>query len=574
MDKDSKRGLGVDRGVNGGKQARGAARFWVLALLLITVNGLGWLWNGRRLASAQENARDSVRVLRVEPAGILNQASELTVVFDRPVASEDQLGETLEESPFALEPARDGRWRWTSPTELQFELAEPLPAGRRFHIQAQGDFEARTGLRLIGETGFERTTGGLQVTGTQLASCEQDAATFVVEFNGPVAPDDLTKALQLHARGKELRDWRVLNAEAVDSLRVHVALPPGIAGRELGMHISKGLLGVGAEIGLAADYRRTLPLPLGFVALSARAYPNSTENECSVSVRFSEVLALGQSTPTLTFEPAVECGEATIRGRELHVTGAFECGRTYKVQVGESLLSGQGSTLGSSSPLSFRVPKRSREVSMPEGSGTLMPTGSLQLGVRVTNLPAIEVTTTRLHANNLVAHVHGQSANTTSRRIETKRFELDLKPNVITDCVLPLEELVEDPLGVYQVTVSDPNSYWNRASSLVRVSDMALTVKNEAQGLFVWVTSLSGGEPLEGVALEARTANNQVLGRARSSADGTARLTYPDELPDGGAFVVSATLGRDFAYLRPDQRTWVFDSVDTSGKAYDRDVDA
>ncbi|MDF1838440.1 MAG: MG2 domain-containing protein, partial [Planctomycetota bacterium] len=562
---------GSQPGASGGG---GGAKFWVLAFALLLVNGLGWYWNSSPVEAAGQGPEDSVQITRVEPRFHTEQASEFRLFFDRDMCDSGQVGQRLAESPFSLTPKREGQWKWATPTELVFELAEPLPLGTRFQLQARPEFQELTGMQLLGDRNFLRLTEELRVLNMSVASSDPGATTLKLTFNQPVAPGDLGQHLKVTMDDQELEDWRVLTQDTSVEALVQVQYPRNFAGLVLDLHLTKDLRGAGKELGLSKAFERSFSIPRGFSATQVRAWPGDHSNTCTVSVRFNEPLALGQETPTLTFDPPVDCGPAHIRGRELRLTGPFQCGQTYKVTVGEALLAAGGHTLGPKDALAFQVPERSPRISLPDGNGLLMPDGQLQLALRLTNTPKVQVSASRLHANNLVAHLHRADAGETSRAVPSKSFEMDLLPNQITDCSLPLEQVVPDPLGVYRITVANESSYWQRDSSMVRVSDLALTVKRESHGLFVWVTSLKSGEPLAGATLEARTHNNQVLGRATSSSDGVARIAFPEELPDGKAFVVSATLGRDFAYLQPGNNTWAFDKVDTAGRSIESKVDA
>ncbi|MCP5020137.1 MAG: hypothetical protein GY930_00035, partial [bacterium] len=571
---DRHRGMGLAKSYTGGSgSGAGGTRFWVLAFALLLLNGLGWFFSGRDVR-AQEGQPDSARLLRMEPLNNLEKASEIKLVFDRSMVQDVDVGVALTVSPFHFEPEVEGRWRWTATGQLSFELEEPLPLGHKYRLVPHVDFAGLTGFTWDGDATIDLQTQGLILRRGQIQSSEPGVMTFAFDFNQSVSSEDLAAALSMHGDNRVLDDWSVLSKAPTDSHLVQLKYNPDLDIKQIGYVIDKQLCGHGAEVPMFKNMSKKFFVPLGFTAMSVHAYPSSTDNTCSVSIRFNEYLSLGQENPEVTFTPEVECTEPHVSGSNLRLTGEFLCGQTYTVQIGESLLSSQGGTLGKKVGLQFKVPARSPRVSMPEGNGLLMPDGELRLGLRVTNIQNLEVSTTRLHANNLVSHLHHNSARETSQAKKTKRYELDLDANVVTDSSLSLRDLIEEPLGVYQVSARNKDSYWNRDSSLVRVSDLALTVKREKGGLFVWVTSLSSGQPLQGVALEARTQNNQILGAARSSKGGVAHIVFPEELPDGGAFVVSATLGRDFAYLQPDRGTWVFDKVDTAGKNYAKGVNA
>ena len=554
-------------GKNGG-------RFWALALILLALNAAGLVWIGREVRAG---GPDSVRVAQVLPVRGVDQASELALVFDRPIAPSDVIGITLAEPPFRTEPPLEGLWSWSEAARLELKLAKPLAPGRVYRLLAEPDFAALTGYRLSGEAAFELRTAALELSSLRVSSTSPDALQLAFLFNQPVRPEDLQAALEVsrssNDSSREAPHVRVLTLGPKRELLVEVPRDES-AERWLTVELAAGLCGAGGELGLSQALQRRLEVPVGFVALNAHAWASGSANSAQVYLSFSESLAPGQERPTLRITPPVEPVSTRVSGSRLTLEGDFRSGETYRIEVGASLLSARGSTLGESAELSVQIPKRSNHLSLSDGGGQLSPLGRLEVALRATNVQNLEVATARLHANNLVARLHGGSSKETSRVLPKQTLSLDLEPDRVTDCVLGLADLVDSPLGVYEVHVRDRDDRWESDRALVRVSDLTLTVKQESEGLFAWVTSLSSGAPLEGVSLEARSYNDQVLARATTDSVGRAHLAIPRDLPDGGAWVLTATLGEDFSYLLPERGTWVFDKVDTSGRAYEPLLDA
>ncbi len=561
-------------GGQGSKIGESGGRFWALALALFVLNAVGLVWIGREVRAG---GPDSVRIQRVLPVRSVERASELALVFDRPIAPADVIGITLQDPPFRIEPPLEGRWRWSEDSKLELALTEPLAPGRVFRLLAEPDFEALTGFRLQGESTFELRTAALALQHLELSSTSPTALQLEFTFNQPVAPEDLSAALSVQFLGAvsdaEAPTARVLTPAPGRELLVEV--PRTESGEDtLSIVLAAGLHGAGAELGLAEDLKRNVSISAGFAAQSARAWAASSSNTCQVSLSFSEPLALGQELPTVIITPPVEPFSARVSGSSLTLEGDFRCGDDYQVEVGESLLGVSGHTLGRPASFQLRIPARPNSLSFPDGEGQLSPGGRLELALRASNVASLEVSAARLHSGNLVAHLHGGDARETSRALPDKVIDLDLEPDRVTDCLLDLSSILDAPLGVYAVKVRDRDDRWERDRALIRISDLTLTVKQESDGLFVWVTSLRSGAPQPGVQLEARTYNDQVLARALTDFAGRGRLVYPEALPDGEAWVITASLGADFSYLLPERGAWVFDDVDTSGRAYDSELDA
>lgn len=554
---------------------KSGGRFWALALTLLALNAAGLVWIGREVRAG---GPDSVRVRQVLPVRDVDQASELAVVFDRPIAPADVIGITLQAPPFRIQPPLEGRWSWSEASKLVLQLDEPLAPGRVYRLLAEPDFQALTGFRLGGEATYELRTAALELSNLWIASTSPAGLQLAFQFNQPVKPADLQAALTIttaatSSSSPESPQPRVLTLGPERELLVEVPRPEPRE-EQLTVTLAAGLCGADAELGLEQGLVRKLALSRGFVPLNARAWASGSVNSALVYLAFSETLALGQELPSLTITPPVEPVSTRVSGSRLTLEGDFRSGETYRIEVGPSLLSAEGHTLGEAAELSLRIPKRSNHLSLPDGDGQLSPGGRLELALRATNVSNLELSTARLHRNNLVARLHGSGARETSRALPKKNLSLDLEPDRATDCVLDLAKLLDAPLGVYEVSVRDRDDRWESDRTLLRVSDLTLTVKQEAAGLFVWVTSLSSGEPLEGVSLEARSYNDQVLALATTDPLGRGHLSTPEDLPDGEAWVITASLGEDFSYLVPERGAWVFDTVDTSGRAYVSQLDA
>jgi alpha-2-macroglobulin len=158
-----------------------------------------------------------------------------------------------------------------------------------------------------------------------------------------------------------------------------------------------------------------------------------------------------------------------------------------------------------------------------------------------------------------------QMSGYSASRIEQENGELvwqgtidlgqDLNKDVTTS--FPVDEaLPERKPGVYVLTASASNAVsqeWdNKATQWFVVSDIGLSTYAGTDGLHVFARALGSAEPIAGVDLQLLAKNNEILGTAKTDADG--RATFTAGLMRGTAAMVPAVLtaqseGRDYVFL-------------------------
>src|SRR3546814_9766283 len=90
--------------------------------------------------------------------------------------------------------------------------------------------------------------------------------------------------------------------------------------------------------------------------------------------------------------------------------------------------------------------------------------------------------------------------------------------------------------GIYVVTAEPADGVpgterWNVATQWVVVSDIGLTTLAGEDGLHVFARSLETASPMGELDLKLLARNNEILGEARTDAQG--RATFPDGLLRG-----------------------------------------
>jgi alpha-2-macroglobulin len=557
-----------------------ALRSWSFRFALLTINVLGLLWIHHDLTAGPKLR---LRVVSALPTSNVDETDRFTLVFDRPLPLSGTPGMVLTDSPFTIAPAVAGQWFWSMPERLEYRLEKPLPAGRRFTIKAASTFERLTGQPLSGPAEFKFQTRALQLTACNVASSDNEHSNIELEFNQPVDPSELTRRLRVTdtARSRTVR-VQVLSHAPAEKLTVRLPLT---SSEHLLLAIDGELKGSGAEVPLGEEVRRELDLRPNFAIVKAEVEAAGLEANTCVNIRFSRPLehAKPEVTPAVTVAPPLSHVEvsADYDGGNVSLSGPFESSKRYTATFGPELRNADKQTLGSEQSISFDIPDRKPALHFAMKSGVLSPGGNLLMDLKVVNVPTLRLRASRVHTNNLAAHLRGDRRNKTSREMPEKSVSVETPRNVPTTVAVDLRGALKAagsdsraPLGVYWVEAIGPDGAWIDESAIVAVTDLALTSKAERDGFCVWVTSLRTAKPVAGAEVGALSYNGQVLATAQTDAHGLAHLAVSPGHPDGKAWVLTAKLGDDLSFLQPDERPWALEGVDRSGRPIPTSYDA
>ncbi len=555
---------------------RRIGRFWVLAALLLTLNAGALLWIRQevlqRLAPTSSENSLLVSLTTREP----QTAERLSFDFNQPVKGAVSLDEPVVNAPLLIQPQPLGYWQWQSAQRLDYVLAEPLPAGRKYRVVPAAYFAQETGQEVQIQGAAEVQTPALEVIASRFKVADRETATLEFEFNQPVDPGDFLLHLTVHdivvnRKGKE-RIGESLAVTMLDkkpskSLRVQVARPSAL---RLMARVSENLTGRGAELGLKSVYESEFEITKRFALLHVEPqHSYSVSRERDVRLDFSNQLLRTQKFDGIKVTPAVEGLRARLSSWNhgaLILSGPFESGVSYSIDVPETLLNEFEQPIGVDQKLSVTLPPRHPIVRFANEKGFLSPLGNLLVDVETASVTGLKLEVSRVHENNLLAHLEGSPTTRTSRALFEKTLAVAANGDQWQESVIDLKELLAGQRGIYRLRAAATNSAWTDDECVVSVTDIALTSKTERDGLVVLATSLRSAQPIEGVRVVALSPNNQTVATAETAANGVARLPFDPQHPDGRPFVLMAMKNEDASYLQLDDSQWVLDEVDQKGK--------
>lgn len=536
-------------------------RFTVLAVMLAVINISGLIWIHHDLTTQRGG---KLRVMQALPAGSIDQADRLTLVFDEQLIGSNQIGRPASPPPFELSPRADGRWVWDAPDRLSFVFDQPPPPGHAYQVKPAAELATHFGREVVGEGQFAFQTRPLELNDAVVTATDRSHITFELRFNQPVDPDDLIDALLVKSRADgQLLDPTCLTRQPDQRMVFRVTRPRGDA---IKLTIGPDLTGHGGNLPLGRPIHRQLrPEPL-FSVLRTRVSQPSLDRPVTVSLQFSRTLDVAQALPSVKVEPEIEDLTISRSGSALRITGPFESGRRYSLTIPETLLDADQKPLGQAQTLQVQVPRYQPALRFIHDRGMLGLHGNHLLELRAVNVTNLRLEAQRVHANNIAQHVRGESAGATGRPITEKQLTLDLPPDQPQTVAVDLAELLGEPRGIYHITARGLDGRWVRDRAVVGVSDLAITAKRQHGGVWVWVTSISRGQAVTGAIVKALSYNNQTLSTGKTDEQGLVRLAVPENHPDGSPWLVTAELADDLACVRLDRQRPVDDRIDHRGR--------
>ncbi|MFY9210105.1 MAG: alpha-2-macroglobulin family protein [Aestuariivita sp.] len=287
-----------------------------------------------------------------------------------------------------------------------------------------------------------------------------------------------------------------------------------------------------------------------------------------VCVEFSESLA----KTGVDYEPFVRLPSTDLAvqvdDRQICIDGV-DHGARYRLTFRSGLPAASGEVLIRDTEITQYVRDRSTLVRFPGRAYVLPKAADAAIPVETVNLGQIDLKLRKVSDRNLLHAVQegyfgrplskwedDRFADTIAQEVWTGTAEVenDLNQNMITR--LPLGEVLSGlPTGIYALNARDPNGdeYEDGgATQWFVLSDLGLTTMSGADGLHVDVRGLSDAAPRAGVTLTLISRANEVLGRIKSQADGSARFEPGLTRGAGSAApaMVLAQLGEeDLAFL-------------------------
>jgi uncharacterized protein YfaS (alpha-2-macroglobulin family) len=543
------------------------------------------------LAACSRQQAGSVTIVEFSPAGQTDRYTNLSIEFSQAMVLQDRVDALIDSMPISFAPDINVRYKWTDTHTLRILPTEPLRPSTSYTVRIRPDITGSPEVRLRGDRQFRFHTPTIRV-GRILHYLErqpddprQAVFTITVEFNEAVEPVELSRHLQIRGDvmvGRRPIEFEVLSEKAASALKV--VTEPLVIGDEdgaLSLRIASGLPAVGGAVPLAEDRVEEI----GFMGREDLKVEGVRPQELGarsfgVAIRLSSPADPDQVAPYIEVEPALEY-RILEAGAQLQLSGDFRPGSAYTVRLRTGLTARDGSQLEET--FEQRVVLRSLEPSIGFASpGIYLARQGLQnVAIESINMEGFHLEIEKVYRNNLVHYLtfgdYSFFSGNLGRRIHEEDIPLSLPRNEVGVVTVNFEQfLSEHQVGLFRLIVREADRYWRSEQKTVLLTDIGMIGKRAGDELSVWTASTRSLEPISGAEITLYSKTNQVLGSARTDAQGKAVLSelarFADEFEP---FVVVAENGESFSYLMFEQCEISRADFDVDGRPFlDRGYEA
>lgn len=304
----------------------------------------------------------------------------------------------------------------------------------------------------------------------------------------------------------------------------------------------------------------------------------------AVAIRLSQRPKPEEVLRAVTLQPAVEDLSVDVEAvqawqqptswKVLLKSPNFARRTHYTVTVGASLPFERGARLAQGVRRTVEIPDLSPSVSLSATGRYLPPVGEKAVGVTVVNVTNLACAVRAVVPENVIqllareegryteslprwgAEIDGDSAATAELAAAPIHWTEPVPHPLNVRARHALRLRAESGLvsnGVYLLSVRNgdrPEGDANRpAYRLVCLTDLGLSARRDADGLRVWVTSLTTGRPRAGLVARLYASSRVRLAQGETDADGEVTLSGWDARDEPFALVVTSKDGSDSAFM-------------------------
>ena len=473
------------------------------------------------------------------PRGETSDASEITLVFNRPMRALDLAGQEAA-APATISPQIPGAWRWIGTNGLYFAPEGQLPKATSFVVTVPAGTKALDGSILSKPFEMKFSTQRPELVNTSPwdgASGLESKARFTLRFNQPIADDEILRAVKLSAgQAKataipfEVRrpdgDNRKL-AELVPSRPLPLASP-------IFLNVEESLKGVEGPLtaNKSSSYKYQTYGPL---RVSETYCPRDTPHgKCaprnSVSIGLTNPVSYADAKKAITITPPIKlrwwegAGDDYHTGR-IRLDAQFRPAGTYTVRIRGTLKDKYGQALGRDEVIRLQFDDLWPQAEIGVSGTYVEPKTSRDIAIASVNVKNMDLLTVRLDDDGIgllnnarQRPTFDQLAGLTGAKVS--RVSPAAAPNLMAkQLVRPAQVLggatKRGPMAIALRYTSRPGTRDARPQTemeVVQITDLGISAKLSRFGSLVWVNHLSDGKPVENAEVRIRAPGGSVPG--------------------------------------------------------------
>jgi len=515
---------------------------------------------------------DTVDVRLVAVTLEQNKRRYLLLSFDQPVG-QNEVGAIPEKAPGTFNQELYGTWSWISPFTLRFDFEQPLPAGSEYYLELHPEAFLHGDYAFTGDTWITLRTRLFQVERLELredySHSEPGKAVIKgqIEFSYPVEPGALLEHLRLvdPLQGADA-PVQLLMETTYRSTWLEFQSEPLVKKpepRTLQLTLEPGLQDAAGELTITEKLQRPFTLQLNPDLQVLKVLPQSAMGQSTITATFSAPVDPKTAGPFLHVAPEV-AWSLSGNGDDLVLSGDFEPGRQYVLNVDKGLTAADGAVLGTGYSETVQMPDLEPQARFVDPGMFLPSQGPGNLALESVNTRKAKLLVDRVYTNNIFPLLHEYSMGSfldgtgytygprhyLGDRIVEKDITLPGGRNQVRRSTMNVEGLTagKEP-GFYRVFLGLPDS-WEGSQRWVLVTDLGIVAKKGEDDVLVWVNSFESLDAVDGVQVTLLSDQNQVIAKGVTDGQGIwQQKDLADSFEKHRPFMITAEKDGDFSFL-------------------------
>ena len=479
----------------------------------------------------------------------VDEQQNLVFAFNKDLHPDSLLQQWESTEYIEFSPAVKGAFKWSSPSELQFSPAEGFQPGQDYSakITKRVLADMKKPLSLGRETEFQFHTAPLHITGANLSYVRSASGNVTsqvdLDFNYPVKLTDAAGLVKMSYNGNTI-PLTAVNGGNGKTLSLQFA-PLSGEDKEMPvkLDIAKGVPLATGKFRSRMDTTLRAVLPSRYTLAATGISSQHTGLQATVNVSFSQPVHDAGLKNFITIEPAVAFAVQTTDGGIIITSDSMKAEQSYQLTVNKGLEGEFGGKLKDDYSEQITFGKLEPAIHFVNQKGMYLSSrGYKNLALNLVSVPAVQVTVVKVYENNLeqllrkgnssdygydetgegsgsYEYINTQNLGDT---VFNQQYKTDKLPGQNSARVLHLDfqDNIRDRSGVYVISISDKDHYWLQESKILSLSDVGMIVKEERDGMYVFVNSIRDATAMKGAEVSFISTNNQRMWSGKTDGDG------------------------------------------------------
>ncbi|MDR1510696.1 MAG: hypothetical protein LBS53_13810, partial [Synergistaceae bacterium] len=524
-------------------------------------------------AAAQTDKDGRFTVKEFSPQGLISAPANIKIDFSSPVVGSGDVGRTQRKDsvPVVFSPPIKGQGTWISRSTFLYQLPNgQFPEATAFEAAIPENMKDYEGRAISGEVKFKFNTPPMEFLGIRQTDYreEQWGVEYQLQFNAPLDPAQLRSFLFIKdgAGGdvpfdvlRGVNNEPRIRVEAGDGSPLTFSIKEGLAS-------TRGPLAMKNAVSLKVD--RDLSLKI----LDSHSYSDYSGSQ--ININTTSQADADKVLPFIEINPPGEFYVSTYSSG-ISINGQFPPRELVTVTLKSGLPALSGPGLANDWTRSFIFPDYYPSLEITSPGRLISPAGDqLIIPFASVNVEKLDMTLERVYDNNIsfiTRHEWPYDVYSATETIHRETFEITAPINGRYEFSIDLRKMLGGRKGLFMLTASTSERYWLSARRLINVTDMAGSAKIGDRDALLWVNSIRGGAPIEGVSVELYSVNNQLVASGVTDGHGVCLIKNErDWTWDQQPSVAIMKKGDDTSILRLDGNIWQTGSADYGGAPYQK----